>query len=76
VGSALSSLALVRFAPARFTSKRFAPAEIRPDEARSGEVRSSEVRTDISVLVTPCVPGLHALLEQCDALVVELLSKK
>src|SRR5262249_3271109 len=28
------------------------------------------VRTDVRVLITPCVPGGHPLLEQCDVLIV------
>jgi hypothetical protein len=35
-------------------------------EVRAAEVRLVEVRTDIGVLVTPFVPGRHALLEQCE----------
>jgi len=47
--------------PLRFAPLRFAPLM---------EVRLAEVRTDVGVLVTPRVPGLYPLLEQCDVLVV------
>jgi hypothetical protein len=52
--------ARIRSASFRFTSLRFA----------SRRFALVEVRTDIGVLVTPFVPGRHALLEQCDVLVV------
>jgi hypothetical protein len=39
------------------------PVESRLAEARLAKVRLAEVRQDAGVLVTPCVPGGHALLK-------------
>src|SRR5262249_4413659 len=44
--------------------------EVRVGEVRVGEVRVGEVRADVWVLITPRVPGGHALLEQCHMIVV------
>src|SRR5262245_25642961 len=41
-----------------------------PAEINLGEVRPAEVRDNVGILLTPRVPGGHALLEQCDVLVV------
>lgn len=57
----------------RFAASRFAPLrseEDRLSKVHVTEVRPAEVRTGVRVLATPRVPGLHALLEQCDVLVV------
>src|SRR5262245_24863313 len=42
----------------------------RPVEVRLAEVRLPEVRNNFGILAPPSVPGGHALLEQCDMLVV------
>ena len=46
-----------------------APLEIRPAEVRL-LLSALKVRKDVVILSTPRVPGSHALLEQCDVLVV------
>src|SRR5262249_28587329 len=55
------------------------PAEVRPVEVLKAEkrppkavrkLRPAEVGTGISVLLTPLVPGVHALLEYRDVLVI------
>jgi hypothetical protein len=43
--------------------------EVRIAEVRIAEVRLAQVRTDVGVLTTPRVPGIHALLEYRDVLV-------
>jgi hypothetical protein len=45
-------------------------AEVHGAEVPSVDLRPAEVRTDVGVRATPRVPGVHALLEQCDVIVV------
>src|SRR5215831_8337811 len=62
-----------RSASRRSASRRIAPlrsASRSPAEDGPAEVRLAEVRQDAGVLVTPCVPSSHALLEHRDMLVV------
>lgn len=66
---------LAEVRPVKFRLVEVRLAEDRPVEAclaefRPGEARPAEVRLDVAVLVTPLVPGVHVLLEQCDMLVV------
>ena len=49
-------------------------AEVRPEEVRPAEARFVEVRHDVGGLTTPRVPRSHALLEQCDVLIVRHVS--
>jgi hypothetical protein len=63
-------IASLRFASLRFASKRFASlrfASLRFARLRFAPPRSGRMS---GVLITPCVPCLHALPEQCDMLVV------
>src|SRR5262249_39326483 len=48
----------VRLAEVRHGEVR--PAEVRPAKVRPAEVRLAEVWTDVGVLMTPRVPGVHA----------------
>jgi hypothetical protein len=67
-----------RFASLRFASLRFAPlrsasmsfASLRFALVRFAPPRSAPRWNDVGVFITPCVPGSHALLEQCDVFVV------
>src|SRR5262249_53051637 len=63
-----ASPAEVRLAEVRPMEVR--PMEVPPMEVRIAEVRLAQVRTDVGVLTTPRVPGIHALLEYRDVLVV------
>src|SRR5215472_8405349 len=61
--------------PAEVRPEEVRPPEVRPAELRHAEVRRAEVgpaevRTDIAVLLTPGVPGGHALIEYRELLVV------
>jgi hypothetical protein len=58
----------VRAATVRLPEVR--PAEVRLDEGLVGEESAAEVRADVGALITPRIPSVHALLEQCDVLVV------
>ena len=62
--------AFLRVASVRSRLGEVRLGEVRPEEVRLPEVRPPEVRPDVGVLATPLVPGGHALLEQCDVLVV------
>ena len=58
------------FRPAEVRVEEFRLAEVRPVEVRRAEVRRAEVRTDIAVLVTPGVLGIHPLIKLSDVIVV------
>src|SRR6516225_1552357 len=55
--------------PAEVRPGKVPLAEIRPGESL-GEVRIAKICKEVGVLVTPCVPGVHTLLENRDVLVV------
>src|SRR5262249_5819171 len=61
-------LAQVRRAQVRIAQVRL--SYCRRAEVRPAQVRPAKVRTDLKVLVTPCTPGFHALLEHRDVPVV------
>src|SRR2546421_146916 len=61
---------LAEVRPAEVRPAEVCPAKVRPNEAPQPEVRPGEVRTNVAVLATPHVPRTHALVQQCDVLVV------
>ena len=60
----------MEISPGEVRSNEVRLAEVRAEEVGLEEVRPAELRQDIGVLVTPRVPGLHALLEDRDVFVV------
>jgi hypothetical protein len=85
----LSEARPVEVSPGEHRPREVCPAEVRLEEVRPevrleevhlgevclSEVRPAEVGSDVSVLVTPCVLGIHPLRQLSDVIVIRHASK-